>query len=49
VGREKLHQFLQNPKFEHLPLILEVPGFDDTGPDAKNVEIVKELLDSNCC
>ena len=34
----------QNSVFANLPLIVEVPGFDGNGPDAKNIEIVKNLI-----
>lgn len=44
IGRETLQQFLTNPAWIHLPVILEVPGFDKKGPDAKNIAIVKELV-----
>lgn len=44
IGKEKFRAFLNNPKYTHLPLILEVPGFDKTGPDKKNIDIVKSLI-----
>lgn len=44
IGRGVLQKFLQKPVLSQIPLILEVPGFDGNGPDAKNVEIVKSLL-----
>lgn len=44
IGKEVLKAFLHDSKLENFPLILEVPGFDGNGPDAKNIEIVKALL-----
>ena len=42
IGLEKLKQFVNHPKLNHLPLILEVPG--ELGfPDAKNISIAKSL------
>lgn len=44
IGEAAIKSVAQNPAFTHLPLILEVPGFDGNGPDAKNIEIVKNLI-----
>ncbi len=44
VGKDVFKLILNHPKLSHLPFLLEVPGFDDTGPDKKNVEILKSLL-----
>ncbi|MEK7458292.1 MAG: deoxyribonuclease IV [Patescibacteria group bacterium] len=44
IGENGMKSVAQNPAFAHLPLILEVPGFDGNGPDAKNIEIVKNLI-----
>ncbi len=44
IGKEKLQRFLNNKKFLHIPLILEVPGFDGNGPDKENIDIVKDLI-----
>ncbi len=43
VGKEVFKLILNHPKLKHLPFILEVPGFDDQGPDQKNVELVQSL------
>ncbi len=32
---------MNHPKTEHLPFIIETPGFDDKGPDKKNLDILK--------
>lgn len=46
IGKSALKEFLSLPEIINLPLILEVPGFDDNGPDKKNIELLKNLL--NC-
>jgi deoxyribonuclease IV len=43
IGLEGLGYFVNHPKLNHLPLILEVPGADKTGPDKKNIDIAKSL------
>lgn len=45
IGSETLAGFLNYPKIIKLPLLMEVPGFDRTGPDKKNLDLLKELLD----
>ncbi len=45
IPRSDLKHFLNYPKVKLLPLLLEVPGFDKKGPDAKNVELLKQLLE----
>ena len=44
VGKEVFKLLLNHPKTKHLSFLLEVPGFDDTGPDKKNVDILKSLV-----
>ncbi|PIR59287.1 MAG: hypothetical protein COU69_00800 [Candidatus Pacebacteria bacterium CG10_big_fil_rev_8_21_14_0_10_56_10] len=44
VPRADLRYFLNQRHLRHLPLILEVPGFDGDGPDARNVELLRRLL-----
>ncbi len=44
VGKDVFKLVLNHPKLKHLPFLLEVPGFDDQGPDKKNVEILKSLI-----
>lgn len=43
IGKEAFSNFLKNAIFSKLPLILEVPGYNDEGPDKKNIETVKLL------
>ena len=44
IGKTGIKNVINHPKLKHLPLILEVPGFDGHGPDKQNIEIVKSLL-----
>lgn len=45
VGIDVFKNFLNNPQTKHLPFILEVPGFDEKGPDKENLDIVKSLIE----
>jgi len=40
---ERLGVFLSHPRLQGLPMILEVPGPDDHGPDANEVRKLREL------
>ncbi len=42
IGEAGFRNILQHNKFQHLPFILETPGFDGTGPDVKNLERLKD-------
>ena len=44
VGIEVFKNFLNHPKTKHLPFIIETPGFDDKGPDKKNLDILKSFI-----
>ena len=44
IGSDGFGQLLQHPVFKNLPLILEVPGFENTGPDVKNLSILRSLV-----
>ena len=44
LGLELLGQYVNHPELKHLPLIIETPGFDNQGPDAKNLDILKSLV-----
>lgn len=44
VGLETFRLLLNHPKTKHLPFIIEVPGFDAAGPDKKNIDILKSLI-----
>ncbi len=43
IGRDGFENLLSHAAFADVPFLLEVPGFDDSGPDKANVDILKEL------
>lgn len=43
LGESGFRALLHHPKLRDIPWILEVPGYDGNGPDAKNIEILKRL------
>jgi deoxyribonuclease-4 len=43
LGEDGIRAFLGEPRFERLPVLLEVPGPDGKGPDRKQIEIAKRL------
>ena len=45
IGREGLKTFMRHFAFRDLPFYLEVPGFGEEGPDARNVAILKAMRD----
>jgi len=45
IGLEGFRAIVNHPAFADTPGILEVPGFDDQGPDLRNVEILRGLRD----
>ncbi len=45
IGGLAIGRIVNHRAFRELPMILEVPGFDGQGPDKKNVEIVRRLID----
>lgn len=44
IGELGIKNFINHEHLKHLPLILEVPGFNGTGPDIENIRIVRKLL-----
>lgn len=44
IGKEGLRNALSQSMLQGIPLIMEVPGFDDKGPDLKNRDILQSLL-----
>lgn len=44
IGLEGFRQIVNYPAFKHLPFIIETPGFDEGGPDAKNLKILRSLV-----
>ena len=47
IGREGFRAIVNHPAFADVPGILEVPGFDGEGPDARNVQILRELMEES--
>jgi deoxyribonuclease-4 len=43
IGLDGFRAFMSHPAVKDLPFFLEVPGFDGEGPDARNVQILKDL------
>lgn len=43
IGEDGFRRMLQHKQLRQYPWILEVPGFEDKGPDKKNIEIMKRL------
>ncbi len=43
IGEEGMRRILGCPRLQHLPVILEVPGIDGTGPDTENMARVRRL------
>jgi deoxyribonuclease-4 len=43
IGEEAFRRMLHHKELRGLPWILEVPGFEDKGPDKKNIDILKRL------
>lgn len=44
IPQEDMEYFLNLPQLEHVPLILEVPGLEQLGPDAANITRLKKLI-----
>jgi deoxyribonuclease-4 len=43
IGRAAFRRMLRHPALHPLPWILEVPGFDDRGPDRANIDRLRRL------
>jgi len=43
IGLDGFATIMSHPAFKDLPFFLEVPGFDNEGPDAKNVALLKQV------
>ncbi len=43
IGYEGFRTFMTHPAFRDVSFLLEVPGFDGRGPDAKNIRRLKKL------
>ncbi len=44
IGREAMGRLVNHPAFAGIPGILEVPGYDDKGPDAANIATLRALV-----
>ncbi len=44
IGRPGFKRIVKDGRLNKAPWILEVPGFDSSGPDKKNIEILKSLF-----
>lgn len=44
IGIEEFKVLINHPKTNNSPLIIETPGFDGSGPDKKNLDILKSLI-----
>lgn len=44
IPQEDLKGFLQNETVKNIPIITEVPGMDNMGPDKENIERLKKLV-----
>jgi deoxyribonuclease-4 len=43
IGLDGFQNLMSHTAFRDTPFLLEVPGFDNEGPDRRNVEILKSL------
>ncbi len=43
IGLDGFQNIMSHPAFKDVPFLLETPGFDNQGPDQRNVEILKRL------
>lgn len=44
IGLGEFRTLLNHPKTKNFPFIIETPGFNDEGPDKKNLDILKSLI-----
>lgn len=44
IGKEGFSILANSGHFSHIPWIIETPGFDGSGPDKKNIDILKSLF-----
>lgn len=44
IGEIGIGTLIQHPNILSVPLILETPGFDNNGPDIRNMNVVKKLI-----
>lgn len=44
IGLQTFKTLLNHPKTRNYPFIIETPGFDNNGPDKKNLDILKNMF-----
>ncbi len=44
IGADVFRIIINHDKLKNIPFIIETPGFDDNGPDKKNIDILKSLI-----
>lgn len=42
IGERGFRNILTHPQFQHLPFLLETPGFEANGPDGKNLQRLRD-------
>jgi deoxyribonuclease-4 len=47
LGESGIRVFLGEPRFQGLPVLIEVPGPDGHGPDKGQIDIAKRLRDDS--
>lgn len=45
IGIDEFKILLNHPKTKNYPFIIETPGFNQDGPDKKNLDILKSLVE----
>ena len=45
IPKEDLKYFVNHEEVKNVPLLLEVPGFEKKGPDAKNIEYLRSICE----
>ncbi len=48
IGTSGFETIMSHPAFHKVPFFLEVPGFEGKGPDAENVQILKDIRQKVC-
>lgn len=44
IGQFGIQTFIAHPSLNHLPLIIETPGFENKGPDKANIDLLKKMI-----
>jgi deoxyribonuclease-4 len=44
IGSQGFKNIVNHPILKNLPFIIETPGFDNSGPDKKNIKILRSLV-----